>query len=106
MFFNWCKVFNFGTSKKLILNFLISALPNENCESLAVLGCFQNFFSLFPFIPQGQQKFCIPQEHAVDLPLIETQLQYYFMRNTILDVLEKMKSSDNRNISRDFLLEV
>lgn len=28
------------------------------------------------------------------------------MRNTIQVVLEKMKSSDIRNISRDFLLEV
>lgn len=104
MFFDWCKVFRFGTSKILRLNFLISALPYENCESLAVLGCFQNIFSLFSFIPYGQQKFCLSQQHAVDLPLIEIQLQYHFMRNATLDVLEKMKSRDIRNISRDIYL--
>jgi len=71
MLFNWCKVFSFGTSKIIRLNFLISAPPYENCESLAVLWCFQIFFPLFSFIPYGQQKLCISQQHAVDLPLTE-----------------------------------
>lgn len=55
------------------------------------MGYFQYFFV--------QQKFSVSQQHAVDLPLIEIQPQYDFIRNTTVDVLKNVENKDIRNIN-------
>lgn len=89
MFLNRCRVFSFETSKSFKLNFLIRAL--KTVRYFLLWGIFNIFF--------GQQKFSVSQQHAVDLPLIEIQPQYDFIRNTTVDVLKNVENRDIRNIN-------